>query len=182
MNLKRMPIYEYYCATCEGRFRHLAKRIDAPPPPCPRCGTTAVTRLISTVHVLHDEAHHERRLRETAAQVDGDDMRAISRFLQESGRLEDAEGLYGSRAYRELLARRAEGADEADVADLVGDLTAQIDTTEATQMAGAVLFSDRVENRLSAEGPPAHQEEEPPAEHRPASLPNPRKVKDLGWA
>ncbi len=181
MNLESMPIYEYYCAVCEGRFRHLAKRIDAPSPPCPRCGTTAVTRLISAANVIHSGKHHERQLRETSAQVNGDDPRAISRFLQESGRLEDAEGIYGSQAYRELLARRVEGATDADVTDLVDDLATQMRASDASQMAGATVFSDRVENRMLAEGPPEHHDPEPAADSGTASPACTRSVKDLGW-
>jgi hypothetical protein len=90
--------------------------------------------------------------------VDADDPRAIARFLQDSGRLADADGVYGSPAYRELLARRAEGAADADVTDLVDDLTSTMRTSEATQMAGAVMFTDRVENRMLAEGPPEDHE------------------------
>ncbi len=182
MNLGSMPIYEYYCAVCEGRFRHLAKRIDAPSPPCPRCGTTAVTRLISATHVVHSAKHHERQLRETSTQVDGADPRAISRFLQESGRLADAEGVYGSQAYRELLARRAAGATDADVVDLVDDLATQMRASDASQMAGAVALSDRVENRMLAAGPSAHHEHTQSGEQMTASPARSRAVKDLGWA
>ncbi len=180
LNLESMPIYEYYCAVCEGRFRHLAKHIDAPPPPCPRCGTTAVTRLISTANVIHGEKHHARQFQEAATQVDSDDQRAIARFLQQSGRLEEAEGVYGSPSYRELLARRAEGATDAEVADLVDDLAAQMHPSEATQMAGAVAFSDHVENRMSAAGPPEHREDSPADAHTPLS-PRAPMMKDLGW-
>jgi len=181
-----MPIYEYYCPVCEGRFRHLARRIDALPPPCPRCGAVEVERLIAAANIVRSGAHHEQQLRQTATQVNADDPRAIARFLQESGRLADAEGVYGSPAYRELLARRAEGATDADVTDLVGDLTSSMQASEASQMAGAVVFTDRVENRMLAEGPPEDHEHttndktgaEP--EHR-TPHPQRRAAKDLGW-
>ncbi|HOU14065.1 MAG TPA: zinc ribbon domain-containing protein [Anaerolineae bacterium] len=181
MNLGSMPIYEYYCAVCEGRFRHLAKRIDAPSPPCPRCGTTTVTRLISAANVIHSGKHHERQLRETSAQVDGADPRAMARFLQESGRLADAEGVYGSQAYRELLARRAEGATDADVTDLVDDLATEMRASDASQMAGAVALADRVENRMLAEGPPEHHDHLPSTDRGAVPPARNRTVKDLGW-
>lgn len=183
---KTMPIYEYYCSNCEGRFRHLARRIDAPPPPCPRCGTAEVERLIAAANVVRSDTHHERRLREATTQVDHDDPRAIARFLQDSGRLEDAEGVYGSRAYRELLARRAEGATDADVTDLVDDLTASMRASEAGQMAGAVVFTEQVENRMLAEGPPEDHEDtttdetDAETESTPATTRR-RATKDLGW-
>jgi len=171
---------------CEGRFRHLARRIDAPPPPCPRCGNVEVERLISAANVVHSAAHHEQELRHAAAQVNADDPRAIARFLQDSGRLADAEGVYGTPAYRELLARRAEGATDADVTDLVDDLTTSMQASEAGQMAGALIFTDRVENRMLAEGPPEEHEhattdktDAEPA--RKTSHAHRRAAKDLGW-
>lgn len=181
-----MPIYEYYCPVCNGRFRHLARRIDESPPPCPRCGNVEVERLITAANVVHSGAHHEHQLRETAKQVNADDPRAIARFLQDSGRLADAEGVYGSPAYRELLARRAEGATDADVTDLVDDLAASMRASEASQMAGAVMFTDQVENRMLAEGPPEDHEHattdqtgtEPERRTPPTQR---RAAKDLGW-
>lgn len=181
-----MPIYEYYCPICEGRFRHLARRIDAPPPPCPRCGTAAVERLIAAANVVHSSGHHEQQLRQTATQVNADDPRTVARFLQESGRLADAEGVYGSPAYRELLARRAEGATDADVTDLVDNLTSAMQASEASQMAGAVVFTDRVENRMRAKGPP-EDHAHPPTNETGAEpdrrTPQPRRqaAQDLGW-
>src|SRR5574341_1292020 len=42
-----MPIYEYRCDACRGQLSMLARTIDAPPPPCTRCGGAQVTRLLS---------------------------------------------------------------------------------------------------------------------------------------
>lgn len=181
-----MPIYEYYCPNCEGRFRHLARRMDALPPPCPRCGATEVERLVTAANVVHGGAHHERQLRETAVQIDTNDSRAIAHFLQDSGRLADTEGVYGSAAYRELLARRAEGAIDADVTDLVDDLASAMQTAETGQMAGAVVLTDQVENRMLAEGPPEDHEhattDKTDAEpHSGTSHPRRRTARDLGW-
>ncbi len=181
-----MPIYEYYCPVCDGRFRHLARRIAAPPPPCPRCGAAEVERLVVAANVVHSGTHHAQQLRQAATQVNAGDSRAIARFLQESGHLADAEGVYGSAAYRELLARRAEGATDADVADLVDDLTASMQASEASQMAGAVVFTDRVENRMRAEGPPedhkhATTDKTDGEPERKTPHPQRRAAQDLGW-
>ena len=115
----------------------------------------------------------DREFEAAAKRVDAEDPQAIARFLQTSGRLQDAEGIYGSKAYRELIARRAEGATDADLADLVDDLAAQIRSSEATEMAGAVMFSERVENRMQAEGPP--EEHEHVLGHAPLDAPAPRR-------
>lgn len=172
-----MPIYEYYCAGCHGRFQHLAKRMDAPPPPCPRCGNRAAQRMVSAVNVVHGAAQHEQVLRREAKQVDAENPRAIAQFLQQSGRLTDAEGLYGSPVYQELLRRRAAGAGDAEVGDLVEGLVAQMRASDTSQMAAAMALSEAVENRMQAEGPPEdHDHETPPARASQRSADN------LGWA
>ena len=142
--------------------------------------------MITAANVVHSGAEHERHLRTTATQVNADDPSAIARFLQDSGRLADANGVYGSPAYRELLARRAQGATEADVNDLVDDLTSAMRASEAGQMAGAVVFTDRVENRMLAEGPPEDHEHATPDEtdtepENEASHKQRRAAEDLGW-
>jgi putative FmdB family regulatory protein len=177
-----MPIYEYYCPVCHGRFSHLAKQIDAPEPPCPRCGNAGVERMVSAAGVIHGSDRHASQLQADAAQVDSDDPQAIARFLTASGRLGEAEGVYGSKAYRELIERRAGGATDADVADLVDDLVVQMRESEASQMAGAVVFADRVENRMLAEGPPEDRgpDGEGKAEEKPA-VRSRRSADDLGW-
>jgi putative FmdB family regulatory protein len=182
-----VPIYECYCSKCHGRFRHLARSIDAPAPPCPHCGNEQVERLISAPNVLHDATYHATQLREGAAQIDRADDQEVATYLKESGRLEDATGLYGSKAYRELISRRAEGATDSDLADLVDDLVAAADASPAAQMAAAAL-SEQVENRIGAEGPPDDHEHEhtsgpsqdddaPPAKRHDSR----RSAPDLGW-
>ncbi|MBN2002538.1 MAG: zinc ribbon domain-containing protein [Anaerolineae bacterium] len=177
-----MPIYEYYCSRCHGRFRHLAKHVDASAPPCPRCGNIEITRQVSAASVLHAESHHVAQLQEAKREVDQKDSQAIARFLQNSGRLADADGIYGSKVYRELLARKADGASDADVADLVPGLVSELQSTEGTQMAGAMLFSEQVENRMGAEGPPEHHETESSDVHSTPSARTRRRADDLGWA
>ncbi len=178
-----MPIYEYYCDLCHGKFSHLARRLDDPEPPCPRCGNAQVVRLMSAANVVHAAAHHESELRNGAAQIDADDPRAAARFLKESGRLQDASGLYGSTAYRELIERRVAGAADADLADLVDDLVAQVDDSEAAAAAGALVLSRQVENRMGADGPPdAHDETTSSAsESKERVARTPRSADDLGW-
>lgn len=90
--------------------------------------------------------------------MNGDDSRAAGRFLKSSGRLEGAEGLYGSDAYKELVARRAAGAGDADVQDLVEDLAAASGPNPAMEMAAALALAEQVENRMGAEGPPEGHE------------------------
>lgn len=150
-----VPIYEYYCAVCQGRFSHLARRIEETPPACPRCGNRQVEKLISAARVVRGEAHHRSALKEDAAAVNHEDPQAMAEFLKSSGRLEDSSGLYGSRAYRELIERRIDGATDADLADLVEDLSRAAEGAEATDLAAAMVLSKQVDNRIGAVGPPA---------------------------
>lgn len=150
-----VPIYEYYCAVCQGRFSHLARRIGEAPPACPRCGNQQVEKLIAAAHVVQGEAHHRSVLKEDAAAVDREDPQAMAEFLKSSGRLEDTSGLYGSRAYHELIERRIDGATDADLVDLVDDLSRAAEGAEATDLAAAVVLSKQVDNRIGAVGPPA---------------------------
>jgi len=189
-----VPIYEYYCDVCHGRFSHLARGIDAGAPPCPRCGNERVERTISAANMVRGSAHHRGELRQSASLVDREDSQAMANFLKASGRLEDASGLYGSRAYRELIDRRAEGAADSDLADLVDDLAAAAATTEAAQMAASAALSQQMENRMAADGPPV----EHGTGHGPSAVAesvneaagpdsdardtrSPRSAPDLGW-
>lgn len=185
-----MPIYEYYCTACNGRFRHLAREIDAPAPSCPRCGAAQVERLISAANFVRGDSHHQHELKYEAARVDREDPGVMAQFIKESGRLEDASGLYGSRAYKELIARRIEGATDADLADLVEDLVtaagqADVDSGEIQQIASALALSDKVENRMQAEGPPEdHHHTElthESVEETSRQGRSRRSAADLGW-
>jgi hypothetical protein len=147
-------------------------------------------RLISAANVVRGAEHHQHTLKQEAGGVSHDDPQAVAQFLQESGRLEDASGMFGSRAYKELIARRMEGAVDADLADLVDGLVTAVDSSDATseaarQMASALALSDRVENRMQAEGPPAdHDHTATPGAGAEGQAPTgrPRRfAKDLGW-
>ena len=179
-----MPIYEYFCSVCHGRFRHLAKHIDASAPACPRCGNSDVSRLISSVNTIHSDTYHQVQLKSDTAGIDGENPAEIARFLKQSGRLEDASGLYGSKAYRELLDRRADGAQDKDLVDLVDDLSAEMNGASGSETAGAVLFSHQMENRMAAQGPPDDHQQKRDAdiEGQEMNAPSPDHMDDLGWA
>jgi putative FmdB family regulatory protein len=46
-----MPIYEYRCATCGGRFEALLPPAERARARCPRCGAARVERLLSSFAV-----------------------------------------------------------------------------------------------------------------------------------
>ncbi len=179
-----MPIYEYHCATCQGRYKHLAKRFDAPPPACPRCGNMEVERLVSAVSVLRSASQHDTHFNVAASRVDADDLPAVARLLQTSGQLEDAEGVYGSSAYRELLRRRSAGATDHDLSDLVGDLVAEVEQDSAVQATAArKLGALQVLAQGAAAAHPHDHGFEHQHEHGPCEqCPTPKQVDNLGWA
>jgi putative FmdB family regulatory protein len=44
-----IPIYEYRCGDCEERFEEFLSSSTKPAPPCPKCGSENVTRLMSRI-------------------------------------------------------------------------------------------------------------------------------------
>ncbi len=117
-----MPIYEYYCPTCDARFQHLARSFEAAPPPCPACGNPHVEKLISRVHLGRSEAAlRESFDAQARALCDGDaDAQTAAQFLQGGGALLDevAPPTMDQEIFREIMTRRAEGAQENDFADV----------------------------------------------------------------
>jgi putative FmdB family regulatory protein len=49
-----MPIYEYYCSSCQDRVEVLV-RSSAARPDCPVCGNPLTDKLFSVPHVLSGE-------------------------------------------------------------------------------------------------------------------------------
>lgn len=135
---------------------------------------------MSAASVLHTHGQHTEQLTTGKQRVDANNDREIATFLKKSGRLNGAEGVYGSKAYHELIDRRIEGATDAQVADLVEDLVTSMRDNDATRMAGAIMFSERVENRMQAEGPPEdHDHQEVITDTTSHSR---CRAQNLGWA
>ncbi|HHS96762.1 MAG TPA: hypothetical protein ENK08_02515 [Chloroflexi bacterium] len=114
-----MPIYEYYCSRCDVRFDHLARRFDEPPPPCPVCGSREVEKMVSVAHRGRSEAERRADYDARAREIDPNDPQAMARFLQKAGSLADEAAPVEPEAFREIVARRAEGAKDEDLQDVV---------------------------------------------------------------
>ncbi|MBN1922349.1 MAG: zinc ribbon domain-containing protein [Anaerolineae bacterium] len=121
-----MPIYEYYCPVCDARFQHLARSFDAPPPPCPNCGNVAVEKLISRSHLGRGEVESREAFDARAREARDNDMdpQSAARLLQSGGELLDEVAPEGvdRDIYREIVARRAKGAQDGDFQDLVDEM------------------------------------------------------------
>ena len=46
-----MPVYEYRCDSCRRIISSYRRNSSAPPPSCPRCGSTSLKRIFSTFSV-----------------------------------------------------------------------------------------------------------------------------------
>ncbi len=162
-----MPVYEYFCPACNGRFRHLAKRIDAPPPPCPGCGSRDVYRLVSTVHAGRSDAERQAELGARSRQVDGNDPQEIARFLQQAGSLGEEYVPVEREAFREIIARRAEGASDQDLQYVV----------DAIPFEGYHAGHDHAPQQADDTGDSSHTHD-----HGHGHESSPRRARDLGWA
>ena len=45
-----MPIYEYRCEGCGTKYEEFLSTSDKPAPPCPKCGSDKVERLLSQIN------------------------------------------------------------------------------------------------------------------------------------
>jgi putative FmdB family regulatory protein len=84
-----MPIYEYTCPECKGRFQKLVRGFSDPPGlACPRCGNSAVKRAISRVVALKSEDAKIDALADpsTFAGLDESDPKSIARWAKKLGK------------------------------------------------------------------------------------------------
>ena len=83
-----MPIYEFRCADCKGKFEVLVLRAEEKSSlRCPRCGSTQMKRLISRFTSIKSE---EARLESLAdpsnlAGLDENDPASMARWLKRMG-------------------------------------------------------------------------------------------------
>ena len=83
-----MPIYEYHCPGCRHRVSLLILAPStAPAPRCPKCGSEALTRLMSRFATVKSE---EDRLESLAdpdkfGDLDEDDPKSVARFMKKMG-------------------------------------------------------------------------------------------------
>lgn len=111
-----MPIYEYRCQDCQGRFQKLVRGFsDTPQVVCPRCHSQQVQRLMSQVaqgRSAHDAGQHMLSgLAE--ANIDENDPQAVARWAKELGRTlgEDAGADWDDMVDQVLEEERQQDAD-----------------------------------------------------------------------
>ena len=84
-----MPIYEYLCPNCNGRFQKLVRGFNDPPGlACPRCADTNVRRAVSRVSVVKSEDTRFENMADPSmlAGLDESDPRSIARWAKKLGK------------------------------------------------------------------------------------------------
>lgn len=118
-----MPIYEYQCPGCNGRFQKLVQGFSDPAGlACPRCGNAEVRRAISRVAVLRSEEARLDTLADPSmfAGLDENDPRSIARWAKKLGKElgedagEDWDTMVDQMLEEELDREGEDGEDDAD--------------------------------------------------------------------
>ena len=117
-----MPIYEYLCPECNGRFQKLVGGFKDPEGlACPRCGSQQVKRAVSRVAVLKSEEARAESLADPGmfAGLDENDPKSIARWAKKLGKElgEDAGDDWDSMVdemLEEELDRGEDGSEDED--------------------------------------------------------------------
>ena len=110
-----MPIYEYRCRDCGRRTSILVRNVDTfSVPPCPRCQTGTLQKLVSLFAVKKSE---ESRLDDLAdpssfGDLDENDPQSIARWAKRMGR-ESGEDLGDD--FDEMVDQMASGAADDEL-------------------------------------------------------------------
>ncbi|MBI4269267.1 MAG: zinc ribbon domain-containing protein [Candidatus Rokubacteria bacterium] len=116
-----MPIYEYDCHGCRRRVSLLVLRPStAPPPTCPRCGGTALARVMSRFATVKSEDARLESLADSSSlgDLDENDPGSVARFMKTMGRE------FGDDLGEDFEAAMDEATAEGE-ADGAGDETAR---------------------------------------------------------
>jgi len=83
-----MPIYEYICSNCNGRFQKLVSGFASQQEiVCPRCHSTAVNKAVSRFAVMQSEESRLESLADPASMsgLDENDPRSVARWAKKMG-------------------------------------------------------------------------------------------------
>jgi putative FmdB family regulatory protein len=85
---RRVPIYEYECQGCHRRVSLLIRTLSAAEAPrCPRCGSAALSRLMSRFATVKSEDSRLDSLSDPSSfgDLDENDPQSVARFVKKMG-------------------------------------------------------------------------------------------------
>jgi putative FmdB family regulatory protein len=128
-----MPIYEYECHDCRRRVSLLVRSLSSPEPPaCPRCGSTALSRLMSRFATVKSEEARLESLAEGGGlgDLDENDPTSVARFMKKMGKeFGDELGDDFDSAVDEAMTDAGDGGDESP-ADTGGESPGAVGSSE----------------------------------------------------
>jgi putative FmdB family regulatory protein len=157
-----MPIYEFYCDTCNVIFNFFSSRVNTgKKPDCPRCGRKELTRRISSFATIGkakesgddllagiDETKMERAfesLMREAEHINEDDPKQMASLMR---KFTSQTGINLGGSMEEALSRMEAGEDPEQVEKEMGDLLNEND-----------LSLELIKKKAVREGrPPVHDE------------------------
>ena len=132
-----MPIYEFYCSTCNTIYRFLSRIVDTEKTPlCPNCRGIEMRRMVSLFSVASkksregspdtempdlDESKMEKAMAMLSEEGDmnEDDPRKAAKLMR---RLSEATGLTMGPRMEEALSRLERGEDPDRIEEEMGDI------------------------------------------------------------
>lgn len=121
-----MPIYEYTCQKCNGRFQKLVRGFQTPADlQCPRCASTDVRKAISRFAVVQSEESRLEALADpsTFSGLDENDPASVARWAKKMGQqMGDEGGEDWDQMVEEMLEEEMSGKGEGDAPGASDDL------------------------------------------------------------
>lgn len=123
-----MPIYEYRCHNCQRRVSiwwRTFSEAETGSAICPRCGSEALSRLVSRVRVVRSEESRLEDLADPASfgDLDENDPRSIARFMR---KMSDEVGEDMGSEFEEVVDRLESGESPEDIEQSMPDLGADM--------------------------------------------------------
>ena len=113
-----MPIYEYSCQECQGRFQRLVSGFSDPQDlRCPRCGTARVRKAVSRFAVMQSEESRIESLADPTALagLDENDPASVARWAKKMGKeLGDEMGEDWDQMVDEMMEEEMNGQGTAE--------------------------------------------------------------------
>lgn len=119
-----MPIYEYICTDCNGRFQKLVMGFSDPTNlACPRCGGANVRKAVSRFSVVQSEETRLESLADPSALsgLDENDPKSVARWAKKMGQeMGEDVGEDWDQMVDEMLEEEMNGGSGGDQSDDLG--------------------------------------------------------------